>query len=170
MKAATVDFMNRMMLFALGMTLAAAASAQQYKWTDSSGRVQYGDVPPPGVSVTRLKRSTGGYATPSDAPAADAKDAAKAAAKGPLTPAEQEAAYRRRQQDAAKDRDKQAAADQQAAAKRQNCASAQENLRALESGQRIMRTDAKGERVYLEDAQIQQEAARARAVVQQACN
>jgi hypothetical protein len=158
--------MERLMLFALGMTLAAAAFGQQYKWTDPSGRVQYGDVPPPGVNVTRLKGSTGGYAPAEPTPAADAKSAAK----GPLTPAEQEAAFRRRQQDAAKDRDKQAAADQQAAAKKQNCAAAQENLRALESGQRIVRTDARGERVYLEDAQIAQEAARARAVAQQACN
>lgn len=163
--------MLRLLLFVVGATLAAGAFAQQYKWTDANGRVQYGDVPPPGVKVTRLKSSTGGYGPPIEAaPAADAKDAAKAAPKGPLTPAEQEAAFRRRQQDAAKDRDKQAAVEQQAAARKQNCAAAQENLRALESGQRIMRTDAKGERVYLEDAQIQQEAARARAVVQQACN
>ena len=162
--------MQRLTLFALGMTLAAAAFGQQYKWTDPSGRVQYGDVPPPGVKVTRLKAATGGYVPAEPAPAADAKDAAKSASKGPLTPAEQEAAFRRRQQEAAKDRDKQAAADQQAAAKKQNCAAAQENLRALESGQRIVRTDAKGERIYLEDAQIAQEAARARAVVQQACN
>jgi hypothetical protein len=167
--------MKRLVLLSLGMTLAAAAFAQQYKWTDAKGRVQYGDVPPPGAKVTRLKTATGGYGPPADAAAADPKDAAKdkdakAAAKGPLTPAEQEAAYRRRQQDAAKDRDKQTAAEQQAAAKRQNCAAAQENLRALESGQRIMRTDAKGERVYLDDAQVQQEAARARAVAQQACS
>ena len=163
--------MYRLVLLAAGMILAAGAGAQQYKWTDSSGRVQYGDVPPPGVKVTRLRSSSGGYGPPVEAaPAADAKDAAKAAPKGPLTPAEQEAAFRKRQQDAAKDRDKQAAADQQAAAKRQNCANAQENLRALESGGRIQRTDAKGERVYLGDEEIAQETARARALAQRACN
>ena len=163
--------MYRLALLAVGMTLAAAAAAQQYKWTDSSGRVQYGDVPPPGVKVTRLRSSSGGYGPPVEAaPAADAKDAAKAAPKGPLTPAEQEAAFRKRQQDAAKDREKQAAVDQQAAAKRQNCLNAQENLRALETGGRIARNDAKGERVYLGDAEIAQETARARALVQQACN
>jgi hypothetical protein len=56
-----------------------------------------------------------------------------------------------------------------AQAKRENCERAQESLRTLESGQRISRVDAKGERYFLEDAQIQQEAARARQLVQQNC-
>ena len=62
-----------------------------------------------------------------------------------------------------------AQAEQEAAAKSENCTRAQESLRTLESGQRIARTDAKGERYYLEDAQIAQETARARQIVKDSC-
>jgi hypothetical protein len=85
----------------------------------------------------------------------------------PLSP---EAAYRKRQEDAQKEREKGAQAEQEASAKRENCTRAQESLRTLESGQRIARTDAKGERYYLEDAQISQETARARQLVKENCS
>jgi len=138
------------------MALAAAASAQQYKWVDQDGRVRYGDVPPPGVKATPLK--------PPPGPAAPA---AKKDAKAPLSP---EAAFRKRQEDAAKDRDKQAQVDQQAREKQENCARAQENLRTLEAGGRISRTDAKGERYYLDEAQMAQEIAKARQNAQGWCS
>lgn len=152
--------MRKALLFIFAMALAAAASAQQYKWVDQDGKVRYGDTPPPGVKATPLKPPPRGASAPDPAPAAK-KDGK------PLTPEE---AFRKRQEEAQKDRDKQAQADQQAATKRDNCARAQENLRMLESGQRISRTDAKGERYYLEDAQIAQETAKARQAVQQWCN
>jgi hypothetical protein len=144
------------------MTLAfsAVAMAQQYKWVDGNGKVQYGDTPPPGVQATPVRPPSGAAAQP----------AAKADKKGPLTPAEQEAEYRKRQLEAGKEREKQAQLAQEAEAKKENCSRAQQNLRTLESGQRIARTDAKGERYYLEDAQIAQETAKARQGVQQWCN
>jgi len=139
--------------------------AQHYKWLDERGRVQYGDSPPPGAKATRLGPPAAATAQPAP------KEAdAKAAKKGPLTPAEQEAEFRKRQAEAAKEREKQAQATQEAQAKKENCSRAQESLRALESGQRIARTDAKGERYYLEDAQLAQETVKARQTVQQWCN
>ena len=142
---------------ALCLAFGGVAQAQQYKWVDQNGKVQYGDVPPPGVKAQRLRPPPGGAAP-----------AAKNAEKGekPLSP---EAAYRKRQEDAQKERDKGAQAEQEAAAKRENCARAQESLRTLESGQRIARTDAKGERYYLEDAQVAQETARARQIAKESC-
>jgi len=116
-------------------------------------------VPPPGVSATPLRAPAQGSAP---APAASAKkDGDK-----PLSP---EAAFRKRQEEAEKDRDKQAKADQDAQEKRANCARAQDALRSLESGQRIARTDSKGERYFLDDAQTAQETARARQSVQEWC-
>jgi hypothetical protein len=93
--------------------------------------------------------------------AAAKKDAGK-----PLTP---EQAFRKRQEDAAKERETQAKSDQEAQLKRENCDRAQAALRTLESGQRISRTDAKGERVFLDESQVAQETARARQTVQQWC-
>jgi hypothetical protein len=159
--------MKRTLILAIALAFSAAAMAQQYKWVDPNGKIQYGDSPPPGVKATPLRPPPG----PASQPAAAAKkDDGKAAKKGPLTPAEQEAEYRKRQMEAQKEQGKRAEADQQAAAKRENCARAQDNLRTLESGGRIARTDAKGERYYLEDAQIQQEALKARQIVQESCS
>ena len=153
--------MNRAIIFGLGVLLASAAAAQQYKWTDQNGKTQYGDVPPPGVKAQRLKPPPGAAPAPSAAAKKDEKGAAK-----PLSP---EAAYRKRQEDAQKENEKNEKAEQEAAARKENCARAQEQLRQLETGQRIARTDAKGERYFLDDAQVAQEMARTRQIVQQSC-
>lgn len=156
--------MKKWFVFAVALAICSAASAQQYKWVDKDGKVQYGDVPPPGVNATQLK----GPRSAPEAPAAkaDAKDASK----GPLTPAEQEAEYRKRQVEAQKGREKEEKSAQDAKAKRENCANSQEQLRVLESGQRYSRTDAKGERYYLDDDQRAAEIAKARKLVGDWCS
>jgi hypothetical protein len=160
--------MNRLLGFALAMGLCFAAAAQQYRWVDLDGRVQYGDTPPPGVKATRMR---GGAAAPV-APAAPAAAGAegKPAAKGPLSPAEQEAAFRQRQQETQKQQETDAQAARDAAQKKDQCARAQDYLRSLEGGQRIARTDSKGERYFLDEAQTAQELATARQGIQQNCN
>lgn len=152
--------MNKAIVLVLGFLFATAAAGQQYKWVDKDGKVRYGDVPPPGAQATPLKPRAAGSAAPAPAPEAT-KDAARA-----LTP---EQAFRKRQEDSQKEREMQAKAEQDAQAKRENCARAQEALRSLESGQRIQRTDSKGERYFLEDAQIAQETAKARESVGHWC-
>jgi hypothetical protein len=149
--------MKKALLFILIIGCAAAASAQQYKWVDKDGKVRYGDVPPPGVTATPMRPPP-----PGTAPAS----AAKKDGEKPLSP---EAAFRKRQEEAEKEREKQAKAGQEAQEKRENCTRAQDALRSLESGQRVARTDSKGERYFLDDAQTAQETARARQSVQEWC-
>ena len=165
--------MKRPLLVSLVLALAASSFAppslaQQYKWVDKDGRTQYGDTPPAGVKATPLRRPSG----PASAPAPEGKAAAKdaKAAKGPLTPAEQEAEFRKRQTEAQKSREKDDKASQEQEAKRANCSSAQEQLRMLESGQRISRTDAKGERYYVDDDQRAADLGRARKSVSDWCS
>jgi len=153
--------MSKAIILVVSFLFAAAASAQQYKWVDKDGKVRYGDVPPPGVNATPMKPPSSGAAAPTPAPAPAAKDGEK-----PLSP---EAAFRKRQEEAVKEREKQAKADQEVQEKRQNCTRAQDALRTLESGQRVSRTDSKGERYFLDDAQTAQETARARQSVQEWC-
>lgn len=148
---------------------AGLAGAQQYKWTDRNGRVQYGDSPPPGVQATPL-RVPSGAAAPTPAPAAKKDDGKPAAKAGPPTPAEQEAEFRRRQIEAQKEQEKLAQASREAAVRKDNCERAQEYLRTLESGQRITRTNAQGEREFLDDAQIGREKAQARDKVRAWCS
>jgi len=140
--------MNKTLLFALACAFATTALAQQYKWTDKNGRTQYGDAPPPGVKATPLR-------PPPPAPAAAAKPAQPDTAK--------------KAQEAAKDRDKLAQDQKAAQAKKENCARAQDYLRNLQSGQRLSGIDSKGERYYLDEAQVAQETAKAQRGVQEWC-
>jgi hypothetical protein len=149
-----------LLLIIASLGFAAAAPAQQYKWTDENGGVRYGDVPPPGVSATRLRSTAPGVRAADPAPAAKEGDK-------PLSP---EAAFRKRQEDAAKASEKQAKAEQEMQQKRENCSRAQNSLRSLESGQRIARTDSQGERYFLDDAQTAQETVRARQAVKEWCS
>ncbi len=137
------------------LTAAAGASAQQYRWTDPSGRVQYGDVPPPGANATALR----GGASPSASQPAGQEN----------QPSDLEAQFRKRQQEASEAREKQAKAEEQSQQKKENCARAQGSLRQLESGARIGAVDAKGERYYLDEAQVAQETAKAREAVGNWC-
>ena len=151
--------MKRLLLLA-ALGVCFAASAQQYKWVDQNGRTQYGDNPPPGVK-----------ATPMRAPAAASSSAPAAAQSGgkPASAAEQDAAFRKRQDDAAKAADKAAQTAGDTAQKKEQCARSQEYLRSLESGQRIAVTGKDGERAYLDDDQRASETTKARQMVQQAC-
>jgi len=121
-------------------------------------------------------RREGAHAAPPAAPAPAAapddaaKDAgAKDARKGPLTPAEQEQEYRKRQLEAQKARGKEALAAKDAEAKQENCVRAREALRTFESGQRVSRTNAQGERYYLDDDARASETEAARRAVQDWC-
>jgi len=163
--------MKRTVFVSLALALAALSfaqpsAAQQYKWVDKDGRTQYGDTPPTGVKATRLK----GPSAPASAPAPEGKAAAKDAKKGPLTAAEQDAEFRKRQTEAQKSQEKADKAAQEQETKRANCANAQEQMRTVESGQRIQRTDAKGERYFIDDEQRAAELAKTRKLVSDWCS
>lgn len=153
--------------------LFAGTAGAQYKWVDKNGKVQYGDTPPPGARTTTVRPPSAPAAQPQPAAKKDEtkKDEGKKdeAKKEPLTTAEKDAEFRKRREEAEKERQKQALAQQEAEDKRENCARARESLRTVEGG-RVTRTDAKGERYFLDDAQLAQEAVRARQSVQQWCN
>jgi hypothetical protein len=150
--------MTRALLLAVGMAFAATAMAQQYKWVDANGRVQYGDTPPPGVQATPLKPPPAGASVPAAAPK---KDAAK-----DLSP---EAAFRKRQQERQEAEEKAAKERADAEAKRVNCEQSQGALRSLQSGQRISTVNADGERVFIDDEQRAKEIERTQRVVNDWC-
>jgi hypothetical protein len=165
--------MIRIALFVIASLGAAAAQAQVYKCLDANGRTAYSQNPCP-PSMKRETMSTGGIPPASAvAPAAAAADKASksgAAKGGPKTPAEQEQAFRQRQQDEAKAAKESAEKTAQAQAKAENCRNARARLAQFEIGGRITTVDEKGERYYMEDAQIEAEKARARADISQVCN
>jgi hypothetical protein len=154
---------------ALALCMALPALAQTYKWVDSDGRVQYSDKPPPGNIKSEKLSAPARASAPaaSEGKGAAQKDAAKAA---PKTPAEQDQAFRKRQLDAGKALDEDAQKKVEARAKAENCKRAKAALANLQIGGRQMRIDEKGERVFLDDQQIAQEAAKATQEATAACN
>jgi len=144
--------MTKALLFAVGMAFATAAMAQQYKWVDANGKVQYGDTPPPGVQATRLKPPPAGASAPAAAPKVNP-----------------EAAFRNRQQERQKSDEKSAKERADAETKRVNCEQSQASLRSLQSGQRISSTNAAGERIFIDDEQRAKEIERTQRAVNDWC-
>jgi hypothetical protein len=155
--------MRKTWILLAALAFAGAAHAQ-YWWLDKDGKKRYGDTPPPGVKATRLGAPASGSAPAPAAPAAASKDAKK----GPLTAAEKDQEYRKRQEDAKKDQEKSEKTQKAAADKAENCTRAREYKATLETG-RVARTNAAGERYYMEESEIAQELAKAQQMIQQAC-
>jgi hypothetical protein len=143
---------------------AASAGAQMYRWVDKDGKVRYGDTPPPGAKTSSIKAPQSGGAAP-QAPAASSKDAKK----GPLTPAEQEQEYRKRQAEARKAAEKAESESQSKNDLSEACTRSREYVASLQSGQRIARTNPSGERYYMDENQVAQELAKAQQAVQKSC-
>jgi hypothetical protein len=154
---------------ALGVTLALPAAAQ-WKWRDQRGQTQYSDIPPPPGTAEKdiLQR-------PSAAVRRDALPASSPASAASGTPllvpkavdSELDAKRKKIEQEAA---DKKKAEDTKlAAARAENCTRAKAQMRTLDSGVRITRTNEKGEREYLDDKAREQEAARTRDTVASEC-
>jgi hypothetical protein len=141
------------------LLLAAPAAAQQlYKYVGPDGRVQYSDRPP--VSGQKVEKITGSRISsvgPAGAAAAGSEAAKAGVAK---TPAEQEQAFRQRRIEAEEKAKKDEKLAQETRAKEESCAGARRELAGLQSGARVARLNDQGERIFLEDDQIQQEIAR----------
>jgi hypothetical protein len=157
---------------------APTPAAAQWAWKDDNGRVVYSDRPPPSSikadKIVRQPASSQTVLPPSAVagseatkPASDSSASATPAA--PKSTAEREMEFRKRQQERA-DAEKKAQEEQtRTAAKAADCERSKGYLRALEEGQRVVRTDAAGNREYLDDAQRANEMERARKMVQSSC-
>lgn len=145
---------------------AGAAQAQVYKCVDAGGKTVYSQAPcPKSAKATTLKSTA-----PAAAPLKEAK-AGDAAGKtsGPRTAADMEQDFRKRQLEQEEVRKKQEQTFADAKVKEENCRNARNNLAMLELGGRQARINDKGERYFLDDAQIETEKQRARAAVQSSC-
>ena len=164
----------------LALSIAAGPALGQWAWKDDNGRVVYSDRPPPsGVKTDRIVRQPTNAQTvlpAQPAPATGATEAApkapadsRPASSGPKTVAEQEMEFRKRQQERT-DAEKKAQEEQaRATAKAQECERAKGYLRVLEEGIRVARTDAAGNREFIDDSQRAAEIDRTRKIIQQTC-
>lgn len=146
--------MRHFALATAALFAAVAAHAQIYKWQDENNKTVISDRPPVGKVREQKKIEA-------EAPVASGEPAKQAA--------DREMEFRKRQKeslDAAEKGEK----EQRAAAERKTqCESARSSLQVLESGERVSMRDRKGERYILDDAQREQEIARARKSVEANC-
>jgi hypothetical protein len=146
----------RTSIFLLLACLCQAVSAQVYTWRDASGKVHYSDTPPPGVDAKRMR--PGG-----------ASDASSASGAPNRSLAEQELEFRKRRAEAEKAQQKAEQEKKDALERQRNCQDARNQLAALESGQRMSRLDASGQRIPLDDDMRAQEIEQAKKAVESWC-
>jgi hypothetical protein len=150
--------MNRYLLFFMLLSCTNTFAAIS-KWVDADGQVHYSDEPPPSNVKQKILRG--------DEDAQGSQSSSSVAA--PKTLAEREADLKKSAQTKKEAADKSAQDQAAAAAKQANCANAQQNLRTLQSGIRIMQTDANGQPGYLDDAERNQRVAKAQSDISTYC-
>jgi len=132
-----------LILLILASTNAFAAIS---KWVDAQGQIHYSDQPPPADTKAKTLRSV------SDTEAAVGTSGVTA----PKTIAEREAELKKAQKAQKEAADKAAKKQANEEAIKANCATAQQSLRTLQEGIRMVQVDPNGERYYMDDAQRQQ--------------
>jgi hypothetical protein len=170
-----------------GIALFGAVAAQaQWQWMEKDGRKVYSDRPPPADVLEKniLKRPGGskaaqsaavvGAADPAQAAASAAASAATAAA-GPagnlpkLSSVDKELEEKKKKTADAETAKRKAEEERVAKAKADNCSRAKQAKATLDSGVRIARTNAKGEREVMEDPARAEEAKRIQGVMATDC-
>lgn len=164
-----------LLLALLGLALGASVQAQ-WKWRDARGQVLYSDRPPPLTVPEKDILQSPSAATPriqviSTQPLGASAPVPAASKPQAKTDAKPEAEDEARRSKAEQEREAKARAEEQknAAIRRENCVQARSYMRTLEDGMRISRTNEKGEREILDDAQRAQEIQRTRGVINSEC-
>jgi hypothetical protein len=155
------------LLAALVCLLLPGPSEAQWKWRDARGQVHASDIPPPRDIPEKdvLQRPELVVRKPAVAPVAASAPAA-VPGKAPVDPELEERRKRAEQEQAARAKPEDPKA---AAVRKENCQRAREQLATLDSGQRIARIKADGERDILDDEQRAKEARRVRDIMASDC-
>jgi len=170
-------FRSVSMAIAALLALVALPAEAQWKWKDKSGHVQYSDLPPPlgtpdqDILARPSAQRRNNPASP--LPAASAASSAQlvGSASSPLTPklVDPELEAKRKKAEADQAVKNKAEEERIAAVKADNCARARAQLRTLDSGIRVSRTNEKGEREFLDDKQRADETQHARDAIAADC-
>ena len=157
-------------LIAALLLIAGSAPAQaQYRWKDASGQTHVSDLPPPRDIPDQnvLQRPAGPARQAQQAnPAGVPANAASTAARSPVDPELE--ARRKRADDQARARGR--SDDERVAAQRaDNCQRARQQLAMLDTGRRLQRNNAQGERTVVDESARADELQTARQVVASDC-
>ena len=157
----------------LALAVTGAHAQALWKWRDASGQLHISDKAPPAGTPAKdiLSAPPGGVAPPPAAlipkPAsAPADTSADTASENALDKKKKAADKEKAEKDKA---DRAEVEAKNAAIRKDNCARAQNSLQTLNSGVRIARLGANGEREYLDDATRAAEVKRAQDIVAANC-
>jgi hypothetical protein len=154
-------------LAAAACVAAPAAAQQLYKYTGPDGKVQYSDRPPPDGAKAEKITGRASSGAPAASTAAAASDAAKPSA--PRSLADQEQDFRKRRLEAQEKAAKDGKLAETKRVQDESCATLRTQLSGVQSGARIARINAQGEREVLEEDGIQREAQRLQREIAAAC-
>lgn len=166
------------MLRTLLIGLACAApllAAAQWQWIDKDGRKVFSDQSPPAdIPAKNIIKQPGGRAAPPPSPAAleaaaAVASAASAASAPKVSGKDKELEDKKKQAEAADAAKKKAEDEKIAKARAENCTRAKQAKANFDSGERIARINAKGEREYLDDATRASESKRVNGIVESEC-
>jgi type IV secretory pathway VirB10-like protein len=160
--------MHRILLavVACGLSLNAAA---QWQWIDKDGRKVFSDQPPPAEIPDKsiLKQPNAKALSASPPAAAPAPAAAPQAPR--LSGKDKELEEKKAQAEAEETAKKKAEEEQQAKVRADNCARARQSKTAYDSGRILSHTNAKGERVFMDEATRAAETRRINEVIASDC-
>lgn len=141
-----------------------------WQWIDSAGRKVYSDTPPPpSVPAKNILKQPGAkpYAPSSIEPSANQENPVSGAAKPKA--AETPDDKSKRDADKTEAAQRKAQEEKNAAMRSENCQRAQTSLATLQSGVRLVTTNAQGEPVVMDDTQREQESQRLRGIIAENC-
>ncbi len=181
--------MNIVRIFLACAVLATCGLASaQYQWVDKDGRKIFSDRPPPADIPQKnvLKQPRGASriqpsAPPMPAPESTTENGSQEAAPSAPTPAlatktgnsapgvDKALEDKKKQAEAAEAARKKEEEQKLAAQRAENCKRALSVKAGLDSGVRIARTNEKGERQFLDDAERAAEMQRVQAIIQSDC-
>jgi hypothetical protein len=167
--ATTRSWFALVLVAAIGLVVSADAMAQ-WKWRDSTGRVTVSDTPPPrDVAEKDILQRPSPTAQRRAQAASAPQGASSAVVAAPPNPLEAEVEARKRKAEQEQKAKQKAHEESTAHARAENCTRAKSQLRTLEDGIRLQRTNEKGEREILDDKGRAAEIQRARQIIASDC-
>ena len=168
-----------LLVFGSACLLAATAAQAQWQWIDQNNKKVFSDTaPPPEIPDKNILRRPGppssSRATFSPAPAAAPEAGTQqAAAPAPAAPkpsgVDKELAEKARKAEEAEKAKQAAEAQKVAQAKAENCQRARQGKATMDSGIRVARLNAQGEREIMDDKARAAEAQRLQSVIDADC-
>jgi hypothetical protein len=158
----------RVTLLALACTLPALSLAQ-WQWIDKDGRKVFSDQSPPADVPAKNIIKQPGVRSPSPEPVAAAEPQPAKPAAPKLSGKDQALEQKKKQAEAAEADKKKAEEEQIAKARADNCERSKRAKAGYDSGVRIARVNAKGEREYLDDATRAAETKRLEGIIATDC-